>query len=179
MKHLIALFVLASIAIVGCSDNSSQEPVSASTSDTPLPLSKEGTPYRLTVHGFGSQDIPAPVQCPPLPGYTPTGSRGIGHSTALGPFTIFQGHCSNPQGGTDNGFAELTFRNGDILIGRYTSWVVGGTFPVFNFEGVATYNSEGTGRFANTTGEGTVTGTVSVVPPYEYTVNIVGTLVHR
>jgi hypothetical protein len=122
---------------------------------------------------------PAFVQCTGLPGFTSVGSTGTGHSTALGPFKVIQGHCSNfATGESRNGFAECTFPNGDKLFGTYTSQLVfPGSFPNFDFVGHAFFIG-GTGRFTNTRGEGIATGTLNVLTG-DFTLTIEGSLVHR
>jgi hypothetical protein len=177
MKYLIALLVLASMAIIGCSDKTSQEPVSALSNDTPLPLAK-GARFKMTVIGTGA---PAPsfVQCTDYPGTVALGGTGSGNSTQLGRFTIIQGHCFNfTTGESKNGIARMTAANGDVLIGGYETVTIRVEYPIAYFEGRTWFLPGGTGRFANATGDGTSSGSVNLVNGESY-VEIEGRLFFR
>lgn len=154
MKHLIALLVLASLAIVGCSDKTSQEPVSALSNDTPLPLGK-ATPFKMRVSVVG---FPTGTRCAPLLTVVSTGS---GNATQLGRFTIVQSHCVNPATfAFTDGEATMTAANGDLLYGTYSGQLIPIAPPVFEILGRFSH-AGGTGRFANATGEGVATGTLN------------------
>jgi hypothetical protein len=160
MKHLIALFVLASLAIVGCSDKS-QEPVSALSNDTPLPLGKR-TPMKSRIVGVaGAPNFSG--RCAPAATISFTGT---GNGTQLGRFAAVQSHCGgapNPDGTIDffGGVATSIAANGDELHSTYSGklWPVAG--PVYRIDGYA-YIVGGTGRFANATGEQVASGTTNL-----------------
>jgi hypothetical protein len=161
MKYLIVLLVLASLAIVGCSDNSSQEPISALSNDTPLPLGKR-TPMKMRIVGQSS----APNfsgRCAPAPTFE---IIGTGNGTQLGNFIDVQSHCGgapNQDGSIDfyNGLSTVTAANGDEVYSTYSGklWPVAG--PVYRIDGYA-YIVGGTGRFANAIGEQVASGTTNL-----------------
>lgn len=161
MKYLIALLVLASLAIVGCSDNNSQEPVSAQSNDSPLPLGKR-TPMKIRLVGIGAPpDFSG--RCAPAPTINLTST---GNGTQLGRFTDVQSHCvsgPNTDGSFDfyNGESTITTANGDLLYSTYSGklWPVAG--PVYRIDGHDILVG-GTGRFTNATGEQVVTGTTNL-----------------
>jgi hypothetical protein len=120
MKHLIALLVLASLAIVGCADNSSQDPVSAQSidtpqgSDVPQSLEKRGIRFQMTVVGIGAPPPPF-VQCSGDDGIA-LSATGTVQSRQLGRFTVVQGHCFNQATGlTTKGKAVMTDPRGKKL----------------------------------------------------------------
>lgn len=154
MKYLIALLVFASLAIVGCSDKNLQEPVSALSNDTPLPLGK-ATPFKMRITGVG---VPSGTRCAPLLTIVSTGS---GNATQLGRFTIVQSHCVNPATfAFTDGEATMTAANGDLLYGTYSGQLTPIAPPVFGLLGHFAH-AGGTGRFVNATGEGVATGTLN------------------
>ena len=161
MKHLIALLVLASMAIVGCSDKGSQEPVSALSNDTPMPLGKR-TPMKMRVTGIGTPPNFS-GRCAPAPTVEMTGT---GNGTQLGRFLDVQSHCvsgPNVDGSFDfyNGESTITAANGDELRSTYSGklWPTT-TPPIYRIDGHAILVG-GTGRFANATGEQVATGTLN------------------
>jgi hypothetical protein len=161
MKHLIALLVLASMAIIGCSDKSSQEPVSALSNETLLPLGKR-TPMKIRLVGVGAPPDFA-GRCAPAPTINLTST---GNGTQLGRFTDVQSHCvsgPNIDGSFDfyNGVSTITTANGDLLYSTYSGklWPVAG--PVYRIDGLDILVG-GTGRFINATGEQIVTGTTNL-----------------
>ena len=84
--------------------------------------------------------------------------------------------CSNPEGADVQGELVMTAANGDEVFGRYVSLVR----PDFQ-AGVFTFTGRweivsGTGRFRNVTGEGTLSGGGSLVPPFQVMASMVGSI---
>jgi hypothetical protein len=163
MKYLIVLLVFASLAIIGCADNSSQEPVSSLSNDSPLPLGKR-TPMKIRLVGIGAPPDFA-GRCAPAPTINLTST---GNGTQLGRFTDVQSHCvsgPNVDGSFDffNGVSIITTANGDELRSTYSGKLWPTTTPaVYRIDGYDILVG-GTGRFTNATGEQVVTGTTNLV----------------
>jgi hypothetical protein len=177
MKHLIVLFVLASIAIVGCTDNSSQEPVSTQLVDMPLPLNKP-TPFKMTFVVRGSLNFAG--RCAPAPTLELTGT---GNATQLGRFSIVESNCMNtpnPDGTIDfyNGEATETAANGDIIYASYSGTLTPLGGPIYRIDAVSIITG-GTGRFANARGEQVATGITDFTPGALSTLSLDGWIERR
>jgi hypothetical protein len=147
MKHVLALLILASLAIVSCKKDETTAPVETKT------------PFSMIVYGIGA---PPPPSRSCGTGFTSLGSTGECYEPTLGRFTVIQSHCANLATGVIvDGTAVLIAANGDTLRGTYSNQIIPGAPPTLFFTGKSYYNG-GTGKYAGATGEGDVQGTLNV-----------------
>ena len=106
--------------------------------------------------------------------------EGTGHAVHMGAIEWASAEtvnfCTNPAGADVEGEFVMTAANGDEVYGRYVT--LAHLDPVM---GVITFSGEwkivnGTGRFAHATGQGTLTGEGSLVPPFPVIASFVGTI---
>ena len=96
--------------------------------------------------------------------------QGTGHANHLGRIT-WQSHetvdvCSNPDGGVVVGQITLTAANGDVVSGTYET-LANLDFAAGQVTALGEFQiTGGTGRFANAAGEGIISATGSLAPPF-------------
>jgi hypothetical protein len=142
---------------------------------TPASLVAESRPFGASLEGNA-----APVPDPNNPCLLTNTESGKGRAVHMGVITWASAEtvnfCSNPAGAEVQGEFVMRAADGDELVGTYVTLA----HPDF-VTGVITFSGEwkivgGTGRFAQATGTGTLTGEGSLLPPFGVIASFVGTV---
>jgi hypothetical protein len=179
MKHSCIVFLVATLALSGCVQETMTEvelertTINAKKPDTITTQDVKMVPIEgfSTGHGWFN---PGRTNCPP--GSLPLDAAGAGEARHTGEFEIFYEHCSfaqiDPTNPTYVGKATVTAANGDELHLTYNGMATSLTsFLEFNtIDG-------GTGRFENATGSFVNAGTFGPHPEgYSFDSTFEGTI---